>query len=204
MSLSTNVNDFALRAATECKSLRNLINGNVPDLSALNTTAQNNLVAAINEVLAAIGSAAGIDDGVIGTGTTWSSTKIDAEIDDARADLGADIAAKPSITDAATNTTSVWSSQKTTDYVISVRDALVGGASAAYDTLIELQNALQSDDTDIAALTTAVGNRVRFDAAQTLTAPQQAQARTNIDAASATDVGSTTTNYVSTFEAGLV
>lgn len=44
---------------------------------------------------------------------------------------------------------------------------------------------------DLDTLTTIaaeVANRVRYDAAQTLTAPQQTQARTNIDAAAASDV----------------
>lgn len=57
MSLVTNLQNLATRAGTESKSLRVLINGNVADLSALNTTAKNNLVAAINEVFAALGAA---------------------------------------------------------------------------------------------------------------------------------------------------
>ncbi len=40
----------------------------------------------------------------------------------------------------------------------------------------------------LTAIAAEVANRVRYDAAQTLTAPQQAQARTNIDAAAASDV----------------
>ena len=39
-------------------------------------------------------------------------------------------------------------------------DALKGGAGAAYDTLIELQNEIQSNDTDLASLLTAVGNKL--------------------------------------------
>lgn len=40
--------------------------------------------------------------------------------------------------------------------------AISGGASAAYDTLIEIQNFLQGDDTALSGLTTAVGIRARF------------------------------------------
>lgn len=56
MSLATNVSDLATRIATEAKALRTLINGNAADLSALTTTAKTNLVAAINELDAAIGA----------------------------------------------------------------------------------------------------------------------------------------------------
>lgn len=41
-------------------------------------------------------------------------------------------------------------------------NAISGGAGAAYDTLIEIQNFLQADDTADAALVTAVGIRARF------------------------------------------
>lgn len=80
MSLSTNVSDLATRVATEAKSLRTLINGNAADLAALNTTAKTNLVAAINEIEAAVSAASGINDATTTTTTTWSSSKIDTEI----------------------------------------------------------------------------------------------------------------------------
>lgn len=40
--------------------------------------------------------------------------------------------------------------------------AITGGASAAYDTLVELQAFLQADDTSLSALVTAVALRARF------------------------------------------
>jgi hypothetical protein len=52
MSLATRVTDLATRTASEAKALRTLINGNVADLSALQTTAKSSLVAAINELKA--------------------------------------------------------------------------------------------------------------------------------------------------------
>lgn len=48
--------DLAVRIATECKSLRTLINGNVANLNALTTTNKTNLVAAINELKTTIGA----------------------------------------------------------------------------------------------------------------------------------------------------
>ena len=65
---------------------------------------------------------------------------------------------------------------------------MVNGAGAALDTLNELAAALGNDPSFAATIATEIANRVRFDAAQTLTSPQQAQARSNIGAASAADV----------------
>ena len=70
--------------------------------------------------------------------------------------------------------------------------------------VITIQQALQNDQTGIAALTAAIDKRVRFDAAQTLTVPEQTQARSNIGAVAAADIGDTTTDFVAIFNAALV
>jgi hypothetical protein len=44
---------------------------------------------------------------------------------------------------------------------------------------------------------------VRFDAAQTLTVTEQLQARTNIGAVAASDVGNTDTDFVAIFDGAL-
>ncbi len=49
-----------------------------------------------------------------------------------------------------------------------------------------------------------MARRVRFDAPQTLTVEEWAQARANIDAVSLAAVGDTATNFVTVFENGLV
>ena len=54
------------------------------------------------------------------------------------------------------------------------------------------------------ALTAAIDKRVRFDAAQTLTVLEQQQARTNIGAVAASDIGDVATDFVAIFEAALV
>lgn len=205
MTLAINITNFATRVATEAKTLRTLINGNQADNAALLTTAKGNLVAAINELYNSIDTAgAQINDAATATGTVWSSTKTQAQIN------------------AATS-------------------ALVDAAPGTLDTLNELAAALGDDPAFTTTITTALGNRVRFDAAQTLTAPQQTQARANIGAApvththtasqitdasvigrtvltaataaailtaigaeSAADVGDTETDFVATFNAGLV
>jgi len=50
----------------------------------------------------------------------------------------------------------------------------------------------------------AVNKRVRYDAAQALTAPEQAQARSNIGAVASADVGDTAFDFVAAFEAALI
>lgn len=102
------------------------------------------------------------------------------------------------ISDGTTATGTTWSSQRINDYVATQVSAILGGAGAAFDTLREIQLALEADDTDIAGILTALGNRVRFDSTQSLTTPQQAQACANIG------VGDPETNFVAVFTAALV
>jgi len=88
MSLSTNLQNLATRVSTEAKALRVLINGNQPNLSALQTTAKGNLVAAINELVGAVGGAgATIDDTGTSTVSVWSSSHTSSQIADAVAAL---------------------------------------------------------------------------------------------------------------------
>lgn len=82
------------------------------------------------------------------------------------------------------NTTVTWSADKIYDSIeaakVAVQNSILGGASAAYDTLLELEQLATSNSSTATALATAVNNRVRYDAAQTLTTAQQLQACTNI------------------------
>ena len=127
-------------------------------LSALNTTTKTSLVAAINEMLTLIGSAGASIDDLAGNG----------------------------------NTAVTWSADKIFDSIelakTAVKDELTGGAAAALDTLKELADALGGDPSFATTIATEIANRVRYDAAQTLTSPQRTQARDNIDAAAASDL----------------
>ncbi len=163
MSLQTQLNSFVLRVAEEF----NTVKGRTGTLTALTTTDKSSLVAAINELKAAIVTAVMIDDLQVSTTTTYSSNKVVTLLDALKADI-------------------------------------LGGADPAFDTLLELQQALQNDQSGIAALTSAIDKRVRFDAAQTLTVLEQQQARTNIGAVAATDIGDVATDFVAIFEAALV
>ncbi|UDL16441.1 hypothetical protein SEA_ZOOMAN_200 [Microbacterium phage Zooman] len=127
MSLETNVTSAFTRVATEFKTLRTQLTGNnTGSLAGLTTTAKTDLVAAINELDAAIealSSAEGgatIVDGAPTTTSVWSSFKTDAEIDSAVANAVA---------------------------------GLLDSAPGALDTLNELAAAL-GDDPDFAATIT--------------------------------------------------
>ena len=119
-------------------------------LSSLNTTDKASLVAAINELYLAIGGAG-------------------VSIDDAAGDG---------------DTLVTWSADKIYDTIeaakTAVKNDLVNGASATLDTLSELAAALDNDASFATTIATQMGNRVRYDAAQTLDAAQKAQACTNI------------------------
>lgn len=176
-SLNTRLQELAQRAGTESKALRALLNGNMSDLSSLTTTQKGNLVAAINELM--------------------------VRIQDVQAAAGA------SINDASNaSTTQTWSVTKIAgtiaDTAAATKAEILGGAGPAYDTLQELKAMLDEADADLATFTTALGNRVRVDVAnQGLTATQQGNARTNIGAVAAADIGNTDVNLVAVFEAAL-
>ncbi|ADU99841.1 hypothetical protein [Alicycliphilus denitrificans] len=126
-------------------------------LSALNTTNKSSLVAAINELMTLISGSGATIDDNAGNG----------------------------------NTAATWSADKIYDSIeaakMAVKSDLINGAGAALDTLNELAAALGNDPSFAATIAGELANRVRYDAAQALTSPQQAQARSNIGAAAASD-----------------
>ena len=102
------------------------------------------------------------------------------------------------ISDSTSSTTEVWSSSKVSSAIAQAKSDLVNGAGAALDTLAELASALGNDANFASTVTTALGYRLRFDAAQTLTAGQKTQACTNLG------IGEPDTDFVTTFNSGLI
>ena len=163
MSLATRIESLVIRVAQEFNDVR----AKAGNLANLTTTDKSNLVAAINELKAAVVSSAVIDDAHVAATTTYSSNKIVSLLD-------------------------------------ALKSEILGGADAAYDTLVEIQQLLQNGTSGLDALLAAVNNRVRFDASQSLTVAEQLQARSNIGAVSASDVGNTDTDFVAVFVGALV
>lgn len=134
--------------------------------------------------------------------TTTDKSSLVASINELKTSITA--AAEVLDTAVAGDKTHTYSADKIITMLNQVKSDILGGAPAAYDTLMEIITQQQTDEGSITNLLTAMGNRVRFDAAQSLDSTQKAQACSNIGAVQATDVGDVTTNFVTTFEAGLV
>ena len=174
-TLQTRLTDLATRIATECKSLRTLINGNAAGLSSLNTTAKSDLVSAVNELkagldAAVLASGASINDASSASTTeTWSITKISSEITNA---LNGVLDGAPAALDT----------------LAELAAAIADDANFATTVTTALGNRVRTDT-----------------AAQGLTAQQQLNARTNIGAdITSAEIGNPDTDFVATFNTGLV
>jgi hypothetical protein len=81
-----------------------------------------------------------------------------------------------------------------------LKQDLLGGVPAeAYDTLKEIADYIEADETAMSGLITAVGNKVSFAAAQDLTSAQKLQARENIDAYGSVEIGNPDTDLVAIY-----
>lgn len=132
--------------------------------------------------------------------TTTDKSSIVNAINEAVASISG---AGATINDAATATSSVWSSDKTNTEIGAAVAALVNAAPGALDDLNELAAAIGDDANFAATISAELGNRLRYDATQTLSGPQQVQAQANMGATSSTDIGSVTTDFVAAFTTAL-
>ncbi|WP_333873061.1 hypothetical protein [Methylobacter sp.] len=184
MSLETRLTALAQALGTDVKALTTAIGV----LSGLNTTTKTSLVAAVNEVLAAGAANAGkIGDTSALTTTAKSNlvaaiNEIDAALDNLDLTGLIDDLAASSVTD------KTYSANKIASLIAAAIAGLVDSSPATLDTLNELAAALANDPNFAATIADSLGNRVRVDAVQTFTGPQQTQARDNIGAASAADL----------------
>lgn len=176
------LSESILSLATRAGQECKALHNKIGELSSLNTTVKTSTVAALNELVAALESIRTEQSSLINDETASAAT--------------------------------TYSSSKIADLILAarnaVKDELLNGAGEAYDTLKELADLIQSNQSAIEALQTLAAGHVKYDAAQELTDPQKAQARTNIGAASAselstlsTKVGDTTSNFVTAFETAL-
>lgn len=143
-------------------------------------------------------------------------------------ELQTTVASLPKINNTSATATSLYSSSKVEDLITAAKQAvkndLLGGAGTAYDTLKELADLIQTNQSAIDALESIAAGHVRFDQAQTLTEEQKTQARENIGALGSADLtsinqsvstlqtdlsaletslGTIDTDYVAIFEAAL-
>lgn len=134
--------------------------------------------------------------------TTTAKGNLVLAINEVKGSVGS---AGATINDTTASTTQVYSSSKTNTAIAAAVSGLVASAPGALDTLAEIDAALGNDANYAATVTTALGNRLRVDlGTQGLTTTQQGYGRTNLDVYSTTQVGDPTTDFVATFNAGLV
>ena len=126
--------------------------------------------------------------------TTDKDSLVDAinEVNDQLSAIRGQIESKSQIDDSLTTAINTWSALKISNTVAEklaeLKNELLGGAGADFDTLQELVTLINQNKGAIEALETIAAGHVRFNAAQSLTANEKAQARSNIGAPSTDDV----------------
>lgn len=134
---------------------------------------------------------------IVDAGALYTATDVEAALAEVKTVADAAAGGGVAINDAVTNTTDAWSSQKITDHVSTAVANLIDGAPGALDTLNELAAAINDDASFTTTVTTALGLRVRVDAAQSFTGPQQLQGRQNIG------VIASTVNFAANFNTAI-
>jgi hypothetical protein len=136
-----------------------------------------------------------VKQGDLATLSTTQKSSLVAAINEIASALGSSSVINDAAGDG--NTTNTWSANKIFDTIeaakLAVKNDLTNGAAAALDTLSEIATALNNDPNFATTIATGLSNRVRFDAAQTLTAPQKVQACDNLG------IGDPDTNYVTAY-----
>lgn len=131
--------------------------------------------------------------GDISTLSTDETSSIVAALNEVDAKVkGIDLSSLIDDTTESADTT--WSSAKIVAEMDAAVQKVIGGAPEALDTLKELAAAFNDNPDIINNIMTIIGNVVRVDIAQTFTSEQKERGRTNIGAASATDVTQLATN----------
>lgn len=134
---------------------------------------------------------------VADAGGNYTATDVEAALAEVMAVADAAAGGGVAINDAVTNTSDAWSSQKISDSIAASVAALIDGAPGALDTLNELAAAINDDATFTTTVMTALGLRVRVDAAQAFTGPQQAQGRANLG------IVASTVNFATNFNTAI-
>lgn len=204
MSLQTRITDLATRIGTEFKVVRTEIaNAGGGDMLESTYDTNSNGIVDNSEALGGNNSAYHLDR-ANHTGTQLISTVTGLTTTLAtKMDKAANLSDVANVITARTNL-GVYSTTETDTEISNAVSALVDGAPATLDTINELAAALGDNPNQITDILTALGNRLRFDAVQTLTGLQLLQGQTNLNVVDAGDIGDTNTNFVLTFETALV
>lgn len=180
MSLETRNREFALRIA----QLFNQAAAQRGDLSTLQTGPKTSLVNAVNDLVETLSSTRA-SVGALNALETADKNNLVAALNEIKATVDA----ATNINDDAVTASTTYSSTKIVGLIQSAVANILDGAPEALDTLKEVAAELGNQDSAMQTLLANQANRVRFDAAQTLTAEQALQARQNIQAVGTDDIG---------------
>lgn len=122
--------------------------------------------------------------------TTAEKTNLVAALNEVRSQLGS---GGVMIDDDNASSTTVYSSARLEQAIEEAINAILDGAPEAFDTLKELADYVESDQTAMAQLTASLNNRVKFNEPQGLNAAEQLQACQNIG------IGDPTTDFVASY-----
>lgn len=160
------------------------IRSTVGVLANLTTTSKSDIVTALNEVLAKTTTNSNAIGTLTGLATTAKSNLV-ASLNEVHASVAAiDLTSLINDTASSGVTNKTFSADRILSLVAGAIAQLVDSSPATMDTLRELAAALGNNPNFATTIATSLGNRVRVDAAQTFTAAEQEQARSNISAAS--------------------
>ena len=168
MNLNERITAFATQVGNDIQGI--LVEKGV--LSDLNTTEKTNLVGAVNEVLTQIASSGG--------GDLLATNNLSELTDFVTARTNLDVPSTGDLSSAVAAITLGSLGGLTQSEVDARVQVIVDTAPAALDTLKEIADALGNDPNFAATITTALGNRLRFDAPQTLSVAQKLQGSTNL------------------------
>lgn len=193
MAFSTNINNVVTRIATEFKLIKTYISGSgTGDVTAL-ATASDNLVGAINELHTEVDAITAS----VGNGDMLAAT-YDPQ------NIASDVFDRANHTGTQTVSTISDFTAQVNALAQAIVDNVIDAAPGTLDTLNELAAALGDDPNFATTINTSLANRLRFDVTQTLNATQLQQGQDNLQVYSRTELGDPDTNYVTTFETGLI
>lgn len=218
MSRETNIANVVTRIGTEFKTIRTekadaSHTHPASEITDFDTEVSNNTAVAANTAKVSadgsIGTHSDVDLTGLANGNLLAYNSSSGNFEPSTPGGGGDLLAANNLSDVdnvstARSNLGVYSTTETDSAIATATAALVDSAPGALDTLNELAAAIGDDAAFSTTVTTALGNRLRFDASQTLTAPQLLQGQANLNVVDAADIGDTDRNFVTVFEAALL
>jgi len=196
------INEVLAKVGVVSTNLANFTAAEATDLAAMTTTAKGTYGQAVNELKLSIDTLATVMNGKFGDLSTLNTTEkgsVVGAINEVLASLTSLNGTLSGIIDDAltASTTKTWSVDRIKVEIQAAKDALLGGAGAAIDTLKELGDLLAAEESLSAAFTAALAKRVAVDQVQVFTTAEKLQGCENLG------IGDPDADLVAVFETAL-